>query len=588
MEAFIMYVFRSVIWLTGFALVYYLFLRNERFFELNRCFLVSGIVASLLLPFITISYKVLIPVSGNEVSDTALPVAVQNLSVNRGHIDYKLVLIIIYATGLAFVAFMIFRQGRSLMRAIRNTGSIPAGPVKLIRSDGYDSPFSFFSWVFVNPSVPDIEMREIMNHEMVHIRQKHWLDLMLAELLRLLQWFNPMIWIYIRFIRQNHEYIADRVSLQRTSDPAVYRAALLNQIAGSQVISLTQYFSYSLSKKRFTMMEKILNSPYRKLKLLLILPVFAIVFYAFAKPDYQYAPQNAGSPVQNPVQQVNNKKVTGNIIQPDGKPLQGAHIIVVGTTMGTISDEKGSFSLINIPADAALAISYVGFKSKVIKSEIADKMPLKMERDTISLDFSPADIPLPPPPPPPSTGMDKNKEGSPQPPANLNIRNTNGEPPSLIVLDGEITDKDVKSINPATVESITVLKDEQATGKYGDKGKNGVIEIKTKKTPEPGEMFVAVEELPEFPGGSAAMQFWIQSNLKRPADPVYSKMTGKVYVNFIVTSKGKISTPMINKSVHPLLDLEAVRLVTSMPDWKPGKQGGKAVDVQMILPVEFK
>ena len=60
---------------------------------------------------------------------------------------------------------------------------------------------------------------------MVHIRQKHWLDLMLVQLLCILQWFNPVIWIYIRLIRQNHEYIADKVALQRTSDPAIYRAA---------------------------------------------------------------------------------------------------------------------------------------------------------------------------------------------------------------------------------------------------------------------------------------------------------------------------------------------------------------------------
>ena len=127
-----------------------------------------------------------------------------------------------------------------------------------------------------------------MNHELVHIRQKHWIDLVLAELLCMLQWFNPLVWIYIRFIRQNHEYLADEVALQRTSDPAIYRAALLNQIVGSPVVSLANSFNYSLNKKRFNMMKNIISSPYRKMKILLILPVFAIVLYSFAKPEYKY------------------------------------------------------------------------------------------------------------------------------------------------------------------------------------------------------------------------------------------------------------------------------------------------------------
>ena len=158
---------------------------------------------------------------------------------------------------------------------------------------------------------------------MVHIRQKHWLDLMFVELLCVLQWFNPVIWIYIRFVRQNHEYIADKVALQRTSDPAIYRAALLNQIVGSPVISLVNSFNYSLNKKRFTMMKNIISSPYRKMKILFILPVFAIVFYAFAKPDYQYYQKWIihGEPIS--YFQSSDKKVKGSIEQQDGNPLPG-------------------------------------------------------------------------------------------------------------------------------------------------------------------------------------------------------------------------------------------------------------------------
>ena len=253
--------------------------------------------------------------------------------------------------------------------------------------------------MFVNPSITDVETKEIMNHELVHIRQKHWFDLVLVELLCMLQWFNPLVWIYIRFIRQNHEYLADEVALQRTSDPAIYRAALLNQIVGSPVVSLANSFNYSLNKKRFNMMKNIISSPYRKMKILLILPVFAIVFYAFAKPDYKYkySDDNSGNNISGTSLQ--QKSVRGKVVQNDGTPLPGATIIVKGTTLGTSADAIGSFKIDNVPDDGLLVVSFVGFKSKVIKPVFTSEMVINMVKDTIK--YMNSNISTPPPPPPP-------------------------------------------------------------------------------------------------------------------------------------------------------------------------------------------
>ncbi len=266
MEAFAFYLLKSVIWLTGFALVFILFLRNERFFELNRIFLLTGILAALVFPLLTFSYRIMVPAVNDSLAVNTVVSAVQNTPAALRGPDFRFVLFFLYLTGLLFVAFTIIKQGRSLLRVIRRSESIPSERIKLIKSDEYNSAFSFFSYVFVNPSVTEIEMREIMNHEIVHIRQKHWFDLLFVQLLCVLQWFNPIIWIYIRLVRENHEYIADKVALQRTSDPAVYRAALLNQIVGTQAISLVNSFNYSINKKRFTMMKNIISSPYRKMK----------------------------------------------------------------------------------------------------------------------------------------------------------------------------------------------------------------------------------------------------------------------------------------------------------------------------------
>ena len=590
MGAFGLYLVKSVIWISGFALVYLLFLRNERFFNLNRFFLLTGILFSFLMPLFVIHYTVVLPLPAVSQAEMEVTDSIENMN-GIASFDTSSLLILLYLTGIILVGFVMTRQSRIVISSVKKASIIRSSPVKLIRTADYTDSFSFFSFVFINPSVTDVEMEEILNHEMVHVRQKHWIDLVLAGVLCMLQWFNPVVWIYARLIRQNHEYIADEEALQRTSDPAVYRATLLNQIAGFQVVSLANSFNNSLNKKRFEMMKNIITSPYRKMKVLLILPVFAIIFYAFAKPEYRYESGNNTGNGQPAI--IQGRSVKGTIIQSEnGKPLEKAVVVVTGTSSGTTTDEKGRFTISNIPEGGALAVSYVGYKSKVIKPVFTSDMIIPMDLDTINSEklINPA-APPPPPPPPPVEKL-----------------RTNGQPP-LIVLDGKVTDIDLHSIPEESIQLVEVFKDNVAIEKYGEKGRNGVISITTKKhyeemnknnpVKEKGEklvkgaeagkdIFVVVEELPQFPGGKEAMNSWIYSNMKYPGEAVKNKITGKVYVTFMVTSTGKVKNVEVQKSVNTLLDAEAKRLISSMPDWNPGTQAGKPVDVRYKVPVEFK
>jgi TonB family protein len=668
MEAFALYLLKSVIWISGFALVFILFLRNERFFLLNRIYLITGILISFFFPLISIHYTVLLPVVSTVQTGNDLVSEIQN--VDKSILpDLKLMLLIFYAVGVLFILTLIVRQGRSVLRAIKRAEITNLNSVKLVKTPDYTSSFSFFSYVFVNPSITDIETKEIMNHEIVHIRQRHWLDLVLVQLLCMMQWFNPLVWIYVRFIRQNHEYLADEVALQRTSDPAIYRAALLNQIVGAPVVSLANSFNYSLNKKRFNMMKDIICSPYRKLKILLILPVFAIVLFAFAKPDYKYVSESSGIITSGTGSQ--QKEVKGTVVQQNGKPLQGATIVVQNTYTGTSTDAGGYFKLNNIPENGALIVSYVGYKSKVVKPDFKSEMKISMIQDTIKYLNSNISTPPPPPPPPPPIpdsqlnadgtpplyvvdGMivdpveakrinpesiesvnvfnvkdgvnsyatkkygEKGKNGvveittkkvpvesgmigpppppPPPPPSGVKIISADGKKP-LVVVDGVITDIDVEKIDSETIESITVLKNKSssetpATNKYGEKGKDGVVEVTTKKSNAKElsgkEPYVVVEELPEFPGGKDAMKAWISKNINYPQEAYNKKIQGQIIVSFVVTSQGKVKNVKVIRSLYPQLDIEASRVISSMPDWKPGSQAGKTVDVQMQVPVEFK
>jgi TonB family protein len=682
MEAFGIYLLKSTVWLTGFAIVFLTVLRNERYFRLNRIYLISGIIASIIFPFYTWHYAVLLPLSTGSASISGLSPIAGTPIVSDFQIYGWL-----YAAGFAWLAFRLIWQTVRVIRKLQHAGYEVNGPVKLVRTSEYAASFSFFSYVFVNPSTSDVETKEIVNHESEHIKQRHWFDLLLVEILCLLQWFNPFVWIYARQIRQNHEYLADEKALQNTSDPAIYQATLLNQLLGAPVISLANSFSYSLNKKRFKMMKKTIDSPFRKLKLLFALPLIVFVFYAFAKPEYVSAikaDQLSGSMLNE-----KGKPVKGTVVNADGKPLAGTSVILMGSTLGAVTDKNGSFKLKDVSENGKLVFSFVGQKSVILSPEFDKNMVVKMEPATILLDkvtfhessagpvkfnsmnsdnpplffldgqiidkarmdaINPNDIESI------SVLKDKSatavygekgkngvilivskKNSSGLKDANHNANNTYVEHfdplhPPLYVMDGRITEKTlVEKVLADGVESVTILKDKNATDKYGDKGKYGVIEMTTKEkagatitlatfkkegnpdyfakersgaavdkefaasmkqtiskdAPQKKEVFTVVEEMPQFPGGTEAMMKFIGGNVKYPDQAKKDNVQGKVFVSFVIKGNGKVGDVKIARSVDPLLDAEAARVIGSMPDWKPGKQHGEAVDVAFTIPIQF-
>ncbi len=287
MEEFALYLFRSALWITAFTFVWLVFLRNENFFLIKRIYLITGILASIILPLITIRYAVEIPFEGlmPPVYDTGLEA--QEAATLPATGKRMNPLFLPYLAGAAMFVIRLIWHSASLYR-IASRSDKDAKDGKIILSAGYSSPFSFFRYIFINPELTGDRLREIINHEMAHIRQKHWIDLVLSELLCILQWFNPVVWIYKGFIRQNHEYLADREALSRSVEPAFYKATLLSQLFGSAVIPLTNPFIASLNKKRFDMMKKTAIHPLRKLRLLPLLPVMALVFWFCSEPIYNF------------------------------------------------------------------------------------------------------------------------------------------------------------------------------------------------------------------------------------------------------------------------------------------------------------
>ena len=115
-----------------------------------------------------------------------------------------------------------------------------------------------------------------------------------------------------------------------------------------------------------------------------------------------------------------------------------------------------------------------------------------------------------------------------------------------------------------------------------------IAEMERIKKEKEQKVFDIVEESPQFPGGQSALMQWLRTNIKYPKVAVENGIQGNVYVSFIVRSTGEITDIKVARSVDPLLDQEAIRVIGSMPKWIPGKQGGEAVNVRYTMPLTFR
>lgn len=178
-----------------------------------------------------------------------------------------------------------------------------------------------------------------------------------------------------------------------------------------------------------------------------------------------------------------------------------------------------------------------------------------------------------------------------EPTAGLRIIQTEAGKQPLFIVDGvRMDEKQVKAISPDKIASISVLKDKAAIDVYGQEAKNGVVEItlKDQNVSKNDELLVAVEEMPEFPGGAPKLLEYLSQNIRYPKDAEEAKKQGRVIVSFVVEKDGSISDAKVVKSVDPSLDAEALRVVNTMPNWIPGKQSGKAVNVKYSVPITFR
>lgn len=295
MISFVNYLVESGVSLSLFALVYFLFLRRETFFNLNRWFLLVSVVFSAILPLLHIPIYTAHPTLLKEITVTPYANLLNTVNIygadftqgtERFVLSYSLIGYI-YLAGVLFFAFKLLVQLTHIYRLIHKSRVIPEGKIRMVILEDDLSPFSFLNYIFVSKNLQSTRgWEKMLEHERQHIHQGHSLDVLVLEVIAVIQWFNPFFWLFRRALRENHEFLADQAVLSHGTAPSWYKQILINQYVGDQIV-LANNFNYSLIKTRIKMMSKIKSKRIAGFKILIgfVLAASLVVVFACEQKD---------------------------------------------------------------------------------------------------------------------------------------------------------------------------------------------------------------------------------------------------------------------------------------------------------------
>ena len=262
-----------------FYVCYNLFLKKETFFQHNRWFLLIGLVTASIFPLIVI--PIYIPIETFEMSTTAIYIneTIGNTVTNSPQaFEWQSLLPNIYGIGCCIFLIQFLLQISSLILLLLKNPKNKDGIYTYIIVKRKISPFSFFKWIVFNPKqFSYAELQLILNHEKIHVRQFHSIDVLITRLACIIFWFNPLIWFYKKEVAQNLEYIADEKAQHETKSEKEYQRLLLKTSVTNHNISLTNNFYNSLIKKRIIMLHKSKSNPKNLWKSALILPLLSML-----------------------------------------------------------------------------------------------------------------------------------------------------------------------------------------------------------------------------------------------------------------------------------------------------------------------
>ena len=278
----IQHILHSSILAVLFYGVYYLFLRKETFFQCNRAYLLAIPLLSLTIPFLSAPFSIdIAPVVIDEMAPLA-SVDIGSVSMMSEQpatmeiskpIDYKMIAVIIYSIG-AFISLLFFLYNVSSIKEIIRKGRTHFNDgIWITKTSDKLAAFSFFKNIVIDKNLDSKKVDEILNHEIIHVKQCHSWDLMAYEVFKIIFWFHPICYIAQKELKQVHEYIVDHV-LTKNQDSITYQESLLKTVFGTeQFLLASSYFNKSLLKNRILMLQKKKSTAKALFKIAFLFPI---------------------------------------------------------------------------------------------------------------------------------------------------------------------------------------------------------------------------------------------------------------------------------------------------------------------------
>ncbi|MBQ3738239.1 MAG: M56 family metallopeptidase, partial [Bacteroidales bacterium] len=489
--------------------------------------------------------------------------------------------------------------------------------------------FSFFRYAFFpNENVdPDI-----MRHEMSHIAHHHSWDILFAELMMILQWFNPFIYLYKKELQSLHEYQADRDVVATGVDKKNYMMLILQQCTAVDFSGMSNNFSLILTKKRIKMITRNEKAKGLWWRLLATLPVLAFLMIANTKVTAQeqkavdHTLKVSISPFEvfdddgAPMQLIKDtifyeddgtyvKFETSDGFQPEtGEPCKKLTITSYnadGTPRNnffiTETERRGDTSTYSIePFTFTLSEHLFEQLIDIATSEvdtvyqIVEEMPKFPGGEKALMDYVSNNVKYP------EEAKNKNIAGRVFVSFVVEKDGSIGEVKVLRGIGGGCDEEAVRVIKEMPKWKPGMQKGKPVRVNYmmpiffklddGQPAKSTKNEESSKPDMKPDKngVYQIVEEMPQFPGGEKALMEYIAKNLTYPQEARDKGVEGRVFIGMVIEKDGSVSNVKVLRGISQECDAEAVRVISSLPKWKPGKMKGEPVQVSYQIPINFK
>ena len=516
MGTFLVYILKSAACLAVFYLFYKLLMSRDTFHRFNRFALLGLLVLSSLLPLVEASVN-----SPAAVQETMLTLEQLLLLADiqpegesmaattpSATVLWLRAALLVYLTGIVFFIVRnlcsLARLGRLIRQGKREAlnSYLPDRKEKNVRLVVHDhdiAPFSWMHWIVIARKDLEENGREILIHELAHIRNRHSWDLLLADLCIFVQWFNPAAWLLKQELQNIHEYEADETVLREGVNARNYQMLLIKKAVGTRLYSMANSFNHSSLKKRITMMLKEKSNPWARAKYLYILPLAALAVTAFARPE-----------VSAVADEISAVKVIAPAVHDSIQPNVQPAVAAPSSALDQMPEFPGGMEALNTylrnniryPQEAQKAgiqgrviIQFIVSKDgSITDAEVVESVDPQLDAEGLRLIKN---MPRWKP------GMRKGQAirvkqtlpirfaftKTPDKPENSNsIFLKNGSYNSslkdviLLVNGQEVSPEIFRAIDPQRIQSVTVLKDQASLAKYTtDKSKTGIIQVKLKK-----------------------------------------------------------------------------------------------------------